>query len=147
MERAEVILRDAVGSNPCESLTCGEYEICRLSPTDDNGQHTASCVCRDQHCDPVMLPICASDGRSYDNQCEMRRHSCAVRQHVYVRSRALCGMSNRVFFIFCLLFLGPHCSRFLQVSAIQGYNNCVFRQMEIRNANARNEKAVCLTVL
>ena len=81
---------DGAGNNPCESVSCGEYESCRMTPGID-GQYSAECVCQDQHCDLVVRPICASDGRSYDNECEMRRHSCTVRRHIYVRSRGLCG--------------------------------------------------------
>jgi len=82
-----------VGYNPCESVSCGEYEVCRLTPGED-GQHAAECVCGDQHCDRVVRPVCASDGRSYDNECEMRRHSCTVKRHLRVRSRGLCGRST-----------------------------------------------------
>ena len=78
------------GYSPCETVSCVEHEVCRLTP-DDAGRHSATCVCRDQHCDAVVRPICASDGRSYDNECEMRRHSCTVQRLIVVRSHGLCG--------------------------------------------------------
>ena len=81
-------------------MSCAEYEVCRLTPVSDDpaggsgsgaARYMASCVCRDEHCDAVMTPVCASDGRSYDSECRMRRHSCAVKQHIHVRSHGLCG--------------------------------------------------------
>ena len=80
----------AAGYNPCDSVTCGAYEVCRLS-ANSTSRHSVRCVCADVECDAVMKPVCASDGLSYDNECEMRRQSCAVKQRIYVRSRGLCG--------------------------------------------------------
>ena len=47
------------------------------------------CVCPDL-CPRVASPICGSDGRTYENDCAMRRESCKFAKTITLRSRGPC---------------------------------------------------------
>ena len=50
----------------CENVKCQFGASCQ------NGR----CVCP-QRCPDTNEPVCANDGQTYTNECEMRRQSCA----------------------------------------------------------------------
>ncbi|XP_050532357.1 agrin-like [Daktulosphaira vitifoliae] len=58
--------------DPCRHLTCEDPEICRL---DYNRQ--PRCVCS-EFCNEDFNPICGSDGKTYANECFLRRQACRM---------------------------------------------------------------------
>ncbi|XP_037544187.1 follistatin-related protein 4 [Nematolebias whitei] len=43
----------------------------------------AECVCQEK-CRPSFVPVCGSDGRFYENHCEVYRTACLERRRIYV---------------------------------------------------------------
>ncbi|KAJ8408761.1 hypothetical protein AAFF_G00245790 [Aldrovandia affinis] len=41
------------------------------------------CVCQEK-CRPSFVPVCGSDGRFYENHCEVYRTSCLHKKKIYV---------------------------------------------------------------
>ncbi|NWR83557.1 FSTL4 protein, partial [Furnarius figulus] len=70
--RFEVTRRKAVPSHPTPcAQPCGRGSRCVLS--EDSGQPQCRCV---QDCRDTYLPVCGSDGRLYENHCQLHRASC-----------------------------------------------------------------------
>lgn len=59
------------GKNPCHGVSCGSTRICVV-----DASHAAHCTCPRSSCDPILRPVCASDGRTYPSECHLLRHSC-----------------------------------------------------------------------
>ncbi|KAK2717589.1 hypothetical protein QYM36_006385, partial [Artemia franciscana] len=64
--------------NPCLNSPCRQQEDCSLNPA---GIPVCSCP---SPCDPVFKPVCGSDGRTYENECEVRRNSCLSKKNIDV---------------------------------------------------------------
>jgi coxsackievirus/adenovirus receptor len=73
--------------NPCASVHCEPGEEC-----DINKFGIARCECPPQ-CEPVMRPVCAQDGRTYESLCELRRASCEQKKLIEVKYTGACGKS------------------------------------------------------
>ncbi|XP_067139294.1 agrin-like isoform X3 [Centruroides vittatus] len=73
------------GANPCENLQCGPGQEC-----DIDRYGIATCQCPGA-CEPVMRPVCGTDDKTYDSQCELRRQSCVLQQPVSMDYRGVCG--------------------------------------------------------
>lgn len=43
----------------------------------------AECICQEK-CRPSFVPVCGSDGRFYENHCEVYRTACMERRRIYV---------------------------------------------------------------
>ncbi|XP_015793858.1 agrin-like [Tetranychus urticae] len=71
--------------NPCESLKCSIYQEC-----DIDRYGIASCVCPPM-CPQIMNPVCGSDGKTYDSECELRREACLLHKNVTLVYKGLCG--------------------------------------------------------
>uniref|UniRef100_A0A8C4GXP1 Follistatin like 5 n=1 Tax=Dicentrarchus labrax TaxID=13489 RepID=A0A8C4GXP1_DICLA len=56
---------------PCEHKYCGLGRHCVVNHDTDQGE----CKCLD-HCKPHYKPVCGSDGKLYQNHCELHRASC-----------------------------------------------------------------------
>ncbi|GIX69607.1 hypothetical protein CEXT_695391 [Caerostris extrusa] len=72
-------------SNPCELIKCGPGQEC-----DVDRYGVASCQCPPT-CEPRMQPICGSNGRTFDNECELKRQSCLLRQELTGLHEGECG--------------------------------------------------------
>ncbi|XP_054610089.1 follistatin-related protein 4 isoform X2 [Dunckerocampus dactyliophorus] len=64
---------------PCQRTYCGRGRQCALIA----GSGRAECVCQEK-CRPSFVPVCGSDGRFYENHCEVYRTACLERRRVYV---------------------------------------------------------------
>lgn len=56
---------------PCEHKYCGLGQHCVVNHETGQGE----CKCLDQ-CKPHYKPVCGSDGKLYQNHCELHRASC-----------------------------------------------------------------------
>ncbi|GFW86669.1 hypothetical protein TNCV_4334531 [Trichonephila clavipes] len=74
----------SAGANPCESLQCGPNQEC-----DIDRYGIATCQCPPT-CEPVMRPVCGSDGHTYDNDCDLNRQSCLMKREVTLAYRGEC---------------------------------------------------------
>lgn len=50
----------------------------------------AECVCP-KSCEPIVRPVCATDGKTYDNMCEMKRSACNLRLNITAKYIGVCG--------------------------------------------------------
>lgn len=66
-------------SSPCRRTYCGRGRQCVLMATTGR----AECVCQEK-CRASFVPVCGSDGRFYENHCEVYRTACAERRRIYV---------------------------------------------------------------
>ncbi|XP_027887139.1 follistatin-related protein 4 isoform X1 [Xiphophorus couchianus] len=65
--------------DPCHRTYCGRGRQCVLMA--ESGR--AECVCQEK-CRPSFVPVCGSDGRFYENHCEVYRTACLERRRIYV---------------------------------------------------------------
>ncbi|XP_005053868.1 PREDICTED: follistatin-related protein 4 isoform X1 [Ficedula albicollis] len=63
----------------CEKKHCGRGSTCVVNR--DTNQPECRCV---QDCKPSYMPICGSDGRFYENHCQLHRASCLQRKKIYI---------------------------------------------------------------
>jgi coxsackievirus/adenovirus receptor len=71
-------------SAPCEILNCQNYAICKALV-----DQQVRCEC--PTCPKRKDPVCGSDGKTYDSECEMRRTSCFAAKPLNVKSKGKCG--------------------------------------------------------
>ncbi|CAO4364773.1 unnamed protein product [Caenorhabditis nigoni] len=74
-----------VGS-PCEKMECGFWGSCVVKP-----DRTAECECPSK-CEDVMRPVCATNGETFDNECEMKKKSCETKSMIKVKHQGTCGI-------------------------------------------------------
>lgn len=65
--------------NPCEHKYCGLGKHCVVDHETGQGQ----CQCL-EHCKPHYKPVCGSDGKLYQNHCELHRASCLAHQRITI---------------------------------------------------------------
>lgn len=76
------------GSDPCEDYDCeGQrpYSVCQVEGT------FALCVCEYDCSSLKRDPVCGSDGRTYKNECELKKFSCQKGANVTVLHKGECG--------------------------------------------------------
>ncbi|XP_035453783.2 agrin isoform X2 [Spodoptera frugiperda] len=78
----------ASAQHPCDSVKCGSREHCTL-----DARGVAVCGCGAE-CEPVVRPVCGSDGRTYDSRCHLDRASCLDNRDVRVAYTGPCGVEN-----------------------------------------------------
>ncbi|KAM4727082.1 follistatin-related protein 4 [Anableps anableps] len=71
--------RSDADEDPCHRAYCGRGRQCVLMA--ETGR--AECVCQEK-CRPSFVPVCGSDGRFYENHCEVYRTACLERRRIYV---------------------------------------------------------------
>uniref|UniRef100_A0A1I8EK75 Agrin n=1 Tax=Wuchereria bancrofti TaxID=6293 RepID=A0A1I8EK75_WUCBA len=71
--------------NPCKLIHCSELETCHIQ---ENGKAVCRCT---EYCPPVTKPICSINGKTYDNECVMRRSACMSKIQNAVRHAGPCG--------------------------------------------------------
>ncbi|NXE49471.1 FSTL4 protein, partial [Casuarius casuarius] len=63
----------------CEKKYCGRGSKCVVSK--ETGQPECRCL---EACKPSYVPVCGSDGKFYENHCQLHRASCLQRRKIYV---------------------------------------------------------------
>ncbi|NXK63743.1 FSTL4 protein, partial [Sylvietta virens] len=63
----------------CEKKPCGRGSKCVLNR--DTKQPECRCV---EECKASYMPVCGSDGRFYENHCQLHRASCLQRKKIYI---------------------------------------------------------------
>ncbi|XP_032995975.1 follistatin-related protein 4 isoform X2 [Lacerta agilis] len=63
----------------CEKKYCGRGSKCVVNKETDKPE----CRCIDD-CKPSYMPVCGSDGKFYENHCELHRASCLQRKKIYI---------------------------------------------------------------
>ncbi|NWZ35023.1 FSTL4 protein, partial [Brachypodius atriceps] len=63
----------------CQKKFCGRGSECVLNR--DTNLPECRCV---QRCKPTYMPVCGSDGRFYENHCQLHRASCLQRKKIYI---------------------------------------------------------------
>ncbi|CAG9117460.1 unnamed protein product [Plutella xylostella] len=71
--------------DPCAGVTCPDPEVCQL---DEN--RAPSCRCAES-CPLEFSPVCASDGKTYSNECQMNRESCRARKPLRIIFKGQCS--------------------------------------------------------
>ncbi|KAL0901465.1 hypothetical protein ABMA27_006716 [Loxostege sticticalis] len=78
----------ASAQHPCDSVKCGVRERCTL-----DARGVAVCGCGPD-CEPVVRPVCGTDGRTYDSACFLDRQACLDNRDVRVAYIGPCGSEN-----------------------------------------------------
>ncbi|XP_061469385.1 follistatin-related protein 4 [Rhineura floridana] len=63
----------------CEKKYCGRGSKCVVNKVTDMPE----CRCIED-CKPSYMPVCGSDGKFYENHCELHRASCLQRKKIYI---------------------------------------------------------------
>nr|XP_056720217.1 follistatin-related protein 4 isoform X2 [Euleptes europaea] len=63
----------------CEKKYCVRGSKCVVNKETDKPE----CRCID-NCKPSYMPVCGSDGKFYENHCELHRASCLQRKKIYI---------------------------------------------------------------
>lgn len=69
----------------CSMMVCRSGRECKL-----NGNGEASCVCM-ATCPDHFVPVCGSNGQSYDNYCMMHRDACLSDVHISLKKKGYCS--------------------------------------------------------
>lgn len=88
---------------PCEHKYCGLGRHCVVDHDTEQGE----CKCLD-HCKPHYKPVCGSDGKLYQNHCELHRTSCLRGHRITIMHSEECFYKGKklcvTFFYWCVLF-------------------------------------------
>uniref|UniRef100_A0A8C0YRZ2 Follistatin like 4 n=1 Tax=Cyprinus carpio carpio TaxID=630221 RepID=A0A8C0YRZ2_CYPCA len=70
---------DSFHNGPCRRTYCGRGRECVVREVTGH----AECVCQES-CHTSFVPVCGSDGRFYENHCELYRTACLQRRRIFV---------------------------------------------------------------
>ncbi|CAG5128381.1 unnamed protein product, partial [Candidula unifasciata] len=74
--------------DPCEGFTCESPKVCQV-----NAQREPECQCS-YICPTEMNLVCGTDGRTYSNQCLLRKQACKSRKEIRVLYNGKCSPEN-----------------------------------------------------
>jgi len=74
-----------LGGNPCATVNCKHNEECVI---DKFGIAACQCV---SDCEPVLRPVCGTDGVTYDSMCHLLESTCHLQSNVTWASNGICG--------------------------------------------------------
>lgn len=74
----------------CGEKLCGRGSRCALSR--ETGEPECRCL---EACRPSYLPVCGSDGRFYENHCELHRAACLLGKRIAVARSKDCFLTGR----------------------------------------------------
>ncbi|NXL47341.1 TEFF2 protein, partial [Podilymbus podiceps] len=74
-------------TNQKETSTC---DICQFGAECDEDAEDVWCVCNIDCSQTNFNPLCASDGKSYDNACQIKEASCQKQEKIEVMSLGRC---------------------------------------------------------
>lgn len=72
-------------AGPCEHKYCGLGHHCVANRETGQGE----CKCLD-HCKPHYKPVCGSDGKLYQNHCELHRAACLSARRITITHSEEC---------------------------------------------------------
>ncbi|CAK6446048.1 unnamed protein product [Pipistrellus nathusii] len=90
----EVTRREGLSSHgwlpsSCGEKLCGRGSRCALSR--ETGEPECRCL---EACRPSYLPVCGSDGRFYENHCELHRAACLLGKRIAVARSKDCFLTG-----------------------------------------------------
>lgn len=95
--------------DPCRRTYCGRGRQCVLMA--ETGR--AECVCQEK-CRPSFVPVCGSDGRFYENHCEVYRTACLERRRIYVVHSKDCFFKGTDLVLHCYTDTAEGCHTLLK---------------------------------
>lgn len=96
--------------NPCDHKYCGLGKHCVMDHATGQGE----CQCL-EHCKPHYKPVCGSNGKLYQNHCELHRASCLARQRITIVHSEECFYKGKEEVCFCKSKRVPKCCLLLHV--------------------------------
>lgn len=84
--------------SPCEHKYCGLGRHCVANHETGQGE----CQCLD-HCKPHYKPVCGSDGKLYQNHCELHRASCLRGHRITIMHSEECFYKGKRSCDLCLM--------------------------------------------
>ena len=86
------------GSSPCQSIKCGPFATCEV-----NMYGEGECICPSV-CLRIDSPVCGSDGKTYENECELRIQSCKIQTLIAIMHKGQCGE----YLMIAIRLINPH---------------------------------------
>ncbi|XP_015782759.1 agrin isoform X2 [Tetranychus urticae] len=85
---ADVTIKYHGKCDPCDGIDCPVNQICQLDE-----HRNPICRCSSL-CNDNFKPVCASDGKTYANECFLRVESCRSRHNLYIIHQGDCNSSK-----------------------------------------------------